>query len=439
MTPKKNTSESVLLSGGRLVDPSANLDEVADVLVHRGSIAAIGRDLDIPEGTLVIDCTEKIVLPGLVDIHAHLREPGREDEETVASGTRAAVHGGFTAVCAMPNTNPVCDTGAQVAFLAERAQAHGACRVHAIGAITAGSKGEALAEMGDMVAIGAVAFSDDGRGVQDAGMMRLAMDYAKQFGATLVSHCEVESLVGRGVVNEGVVSTRLGLPGWPSAAEEIQVARDIRLAELTGCPTHIAHMSTARALELVREAKARGVAITCEVTPHHLFLDEDAIDASYRTSLKMNPPLRTREDREALVAGLADGTVDCIATDHAPHAAHEKLLEFELAPFGTTGLETALSLINTHLVAREVLTWSDVARLLCTGPRKALPLLPQVGLVSGSTADITVFDPEAKVEVTREWFASRSVNSAFLGDRLLGKACEVLVEGRLALRNGKVV
>ncbi len=339
----------------------------------------------------------------------------------------------------MPNTNPICDTGAQVAFLAERAQADGACRVYAIGAITAGSKGEALAEMGDMLAAGAVAFSDDGRGVQSAGMMRLAMDYAKQFGAPIVSHCEVESLVGRGVVNEGVVSTRLGLPGWPSAAEEIQVARDIRLAELTGCRVHIAHLSTARSLELVREAKARGVAVTCEVTPHHLFLDEDAMSASYDTNLKMNPPLRTAEDREALVAGLADGTVDCIATDHAPHAAHEKLLEFELAPFGTTGLETALSLVNTQLVSRDLLRWSDVARLMCSGPRAALTLLPAVSLEAGSLADITVFDPEAKVEVSREWFESRSVNSAFLGDRLLGKACEVLVGGRLVLRNGKVV
>ncbi len=439
MTPMKHRPEHVLLSGGRLVDPSAKLDGVADVLVSGNEIAAVGRELDIPEGTHVIDCTEKIVLPGLVDVHVHLREPGREDEETVASGTRAAVHGGFTAVCAMPNTDPICDTGAQVGFLSERAEAEGVCHVYAIGAITAGSKGEALAEMGDMLAAGAVGFSDDGRGVQSTGMMRLAMDYAKQFDTTVVSHCEVESLVGRGVVNEGVVSTRLGMPGWPAAAEEIQVARDIRLAELTGCRLHIAHLSTARSLELVRDAKARGVALTCEVTPHHLFLDEDAIDERYATNLKMNPPLRTREDREALVAGLADGTIDCIATDHAPHAAHEKLLEFELAPFGTTGLETAMSLVNTHLVSRDVIGWSDVARLLSSGPRSAFAALPEVSLAAGSVADVTVFDPEARVEVSKDWFESRSVNSAFLGDRLLGKACEVLVAGRLALRNGKVV
>ena len=439
MTPIRERSEHVLLSGGRLVDPQAGLDTVADVLVSGTSIGAVGSDLELPEGTLVVDCTEKIVLPGLVDVHVHLREPGREDEETVESGTRAAVHGGFTAVCAMPNTSPICDVGAQVSFLLERADATGVCHVYPVGAITSGSEGTALAEMGDMVAAGAVAFSDDGRGVQSAGMMRLALDYAKQFGATVVSHCEVESLVGRGVVNEGVVSTRLGLPGWPSAAEEIQVARDLRLAELTGCRVHIAHLSTARSLELVREAKARGLSVTCEVTPHHLVLDEDAIEATYDTNLKMNPPLRTREDRETLVEGLRDGSIDCIATDHAPHAPHEKQLEFELAPFGTTGIETALSLVNTHLVSKGLLEWSDVARLLSSGPRSAFPLLPQVRLAEGSIADITVFDPEARVDVTRDWFESRSANSAFLGSKLLGKASEVLVAGRLALRNGKVV
>lgn len=435
---KPGATGALLLSAGRLVDHSAALDEVADLLVVDGTIAAIGKDLELPAGTVTIDCTEKIVLPGLVDTHVHLREPGREDEETVASGTRAAVHGGFTAVCAMPNTDPICDNGAQVAFLREKAEADGVCRVYPVGAITAGSEGVALAEMGDMIAAGAVAFSDDGRGVQKTGMMRLAMDYAKQFGAPIVSHCEVESLVGKGVVNEGVVSTRLGLAGWPAAAEEIQVARDIRLAELTGCRLHLAHLSTAGSLELVRAAKARGLAVTCEVTPHHLFLDEDALDANYDTNLKMNPPLRTREDREALVEGLSDGTVDCIATDHAPHAAHEKLLEFELAPFGTTGLETALSLVNTHLVSKGIIGWGDVARLFSGGPRAAFPLLPGVSLSAGSSADITVVDPEAKVEVAVGWFEGRSANSAFLGGRLLGKATEVLVGGRIAMRNGKV-
>lgn len=428
---------ALLLKNGRVVDPAAGIDEVADVVIRDGRIVEIGPDLSIPKG-ITVECAEKVVLPGLVDAHTHLREPGFEYKEDVASGTRAAAHGGFTAVCAMPNTEPVCDEGAAVRFLVERARERGAVRVHAIGAITVGQKGMALAEMGDMLAEGAVAFSDDGRGVQNTGIMRLAMDYARQFGATIVSHTEVEALAGNGVVNEGAVSTRLGLPGWPAAAEEIQVARDIALAELTGCRLHLAHLSTARSLELVREAKGRGVAVSCEVTPHHLFLDEDALDARYDTNLKMNPPLRTAADREALVAGLLDGTVDCIATDHAPHAPHEKALEFEIAPFGTTGLETALSLVNTQLVARDVLGWSDVVRLMSHGPRAALGIAP-VTLAPGEVADITVVDPEARVEVTPEFFESKSSNSAYLGATLLGKATEVLVGGQFALRNGKVV
>jgi dihydroorotase len=428
---------AVLLRGGRVVDPAVGLDEVCDVVVRDGRIAEIGTDLAMPKG-ITIECAEKIVVPGLVDIHTHLREPGREDKETIASGTRAAAHGGFTAVCAMPNTTPICDTGSKVRFLVERAAAKGIVRVHPIGACTVGSKGEALAEMGDMIAEGAVAFSDDGHGVQDAGMARLVMDYAKQFGTTVISHCEDESLVGHGVVNEGAISTRLGMSGWPSAGEEIQASRDIRLAELTGCRLHLAHISTAGTVELVRQAKAKGIRVTCEATPHHLFLDEDAIADTYDTNLKMNPPLRAAEDREALVAGLVDGTIDCIATDHAPHAPHEKALEFELAPFGTTGLETALSLVITHLVAREVLGWSDVVRLMAHGPRTALGL-ESVQLEMGAMADITVIDPEARVEVTDGFFESKSSNSAFLNATLLGKASEVLVGGRFALKHGKVV
>jgi dihydroorotase len=427
---------TLLLRGGHLADPAAGLDTVADVLIDGGKIVAVGPDLDAP-GAKILECAEKVVLPGLVDAHTHLREPGREDEETVESGTRAAAHGGFTAVCAMPNTEPVCDTGSAVRFLVERARERGVVRVYPIGAQTSGRKGQALAEIGDMLAEGAVAFSDDGSGVQSAGMMRLVMDYARAFSAIVVSHAEDESLAGKGVVNEGVVSTRLGLPGWPSAAEETMVARDIALAELTGCRLHLAHLSTAGSVELVRGAKARGVPVTCEVTPHHLFLTEDDL-AGYDTSMKMNPPLRTGQDAEALVVGLLDGTVDCIATDHAPHAAHEKELEFEVAPFGTTGLETALPLVATHLVASEVLGWPDVARLMCHGPRAALGL-PGVTLAEGAVADITIVDPEAKVEVTPDWFVSRSANSAFLGSKLLGKASEVLVDGAFVLKAGKLV
>ncbi len=410
---------------------------VGDVVIRDGLIVEIGKDLTIPKGE-TIECAEKVVLPGLVDVHAHLREPGREDEETVYSGTRAAAHGGFTAICAMPNTEPVADEGAAVRFLIERATSDGAVRVYPIGAITARQEGRSLAEIGDMVAEGAVAFSDDGRGVADAGMMRLAMDYIKRFGVPVVSHCEDPALAARGVVNEGAASTRLGLPGWPAAAEEIMVARDIRLAELTGCRLHLAHVSTAGSVALIRAAKAKGVAVTCEVTPHHLFLTEDAITGQYETSLKMNPPLRTPEDAAALLAGLLDGTVDCIATDHAPHAPHEKALEFELAPFGTTGLETALSLVLTTLVLKDKATWGQVAAWMCHNPRRALGL-PEVSLAPGQVADMTIVDPEAKVEVTPDWFVSRSHNSAFLGRKMLGKATEVLIGGYFALRNGKVV
>ncbi len=294
---------ALLLKNGRVLDPSVGLDAVCDVIIRDGRIVEIGEDLSIPKG-ITVECAEKIVVPGLVDVHTHLREPGYEYKEDVESGTRAAAHGGFTAVCAMPNTNPVCDEGAAVRFLVERAAERGKVRVYPIGALTVGLKGEALAEMGDMLAEGAVAFSDDGKGVQDAGTMRRAMDYARAFGTTVVAHCEDEALVGKGVVNEGAVSTRLGMAGWPSAGEEIAVARDIALAELTGCRLHLAHVSTAGALEQVRAAKERGVAVTCEVTPHHLFLTEDDLTPEYDTNFKMNPPLRTEADRLALVAGL---------------------------------------------------------------------------------------------------------------------------------------
>lgn len=430
---------ALLLRGGRLVDPVEGLDEVGDLLVgDDGTIAAVGADLKAPKGAEVIDCTGQVVLPGLVDIHTHVREPGREDEETVASVTRAAAHGGYTAVCAMPNTSPVADDGAAVSSLMRIVARDAVVRVYPLGAVTVGQKGEALAEIGDMIDSGAVALSDDGHGIQDAGLMRRAMDYAKQFGTTLVSHCEVESLAGHGVVNEGVVSTRMGLPGIPAAAEEIMAARDIALAELTGCRLHLAHLSTAGSVELVRAAKARGVAVTAEVTPHHLFLTEDDITA-YDTNLKMNPPLRTKADTAALLAGLLDGTIDAIATDHAPHAPHEKELEFELAPFGTTGLETALALVVTRLVQPGKASWADVAKWMSYGPRACLGIPGDVGLRKGAVADITVVDPEARVTVAAGTFESRSANSAFLGARLLGKASEVLVGGATALKHGKAV
>lgn len=428
---------ALLLKYGRIVDPQTGIDRVADMVIRDGRIAEIGPDLTISKGS-TIECAEKVIVPGLVDVHVHLREPGREYAETIASGTRAAARGGFTGVCSMPNTTPVTDTGSKVRFIVERAAAQGVVRVHPMGALTKGSGGESLAEIGDMIAEGAVGFTDDGHGVATAGMMRTCMEYARGFDTVVASHCEDRTLAGRGVVNEGAVSTRLGVPGHPAVAEEVQVARDIRLAELTGCRLHLQHLSTARSVELVREAKGRGVSVTCEVTPHHLFLDEDALTTQYDTNLKMNPPLRTAYDREALLGAVLDGTVDCIATDHAPHAPHEKALEFELAPFGTTGLETALPLVLTHLLHPGVLDWFGVIRLMATGPRAVFGL-PAVRFEPGAVADITVIDPEARIEVTREWFVSKSANSAFLGGTLLGKATDVLVGGEFALRSGKVV
>jgi len=425
-----------LLRGGRLVDPALDLNKVLDILIEDGRITQIGTGLDAGSAR-VIDCSDKIVLPGLVDAHTHLREPGREDEETIASGSRAAAKGGFTAVCTMPNTEPCTDTGVAVRFLRERASAEACVRVHPIGALTKHREGVELAEIGDMFAEGAVAFSDDGDTVADAGAMRRCMDYVRRFDRTVVAHCEDKDLVSGGVINEGARSTILGLPGWPSAAEDIVVARDVRLAALTGCRLHIAHLSTAKGLEIVRRGKEAGIHVTCEVTPHHLFLDEGSI-TSYDTNLKMAPPLRTSVDREALVAALVEGLVDCIATDHAPHAAHEKELEFEIAPFGTTGLETALALVITHLVSKDVLGWTDVVRLMSHGPREVFGL-EAVSLAEGEVADITVVDPGVTWEVTYDGFESKSSNSAFLGQKLTGRASEVLVAGRVVLEGGEVV
>ena len=338
----------------------------------------------------------------------------------------------------MPNTKPVIDNAVGVEYVQARAEAVGKCRVHVAGACSQGLKGETLSEMGDMAAHGAVAFTDDGRGVQGAGMMRRVMDYAAPLGRVVMSHCQDEDLVGEGQVNEGVASTRLGMLGWPAAGEEIQIARDIALCRLTGCPLHVQHLTTARALGLVRAAKAEGLPVTCEVTPHHLFLTEDAIGDDYDTSFKVNPPLRTAEDAEALVEGVKDGTVDAIATDHAPHADFEKDREFELAPFGMVGLETALGLVITHLVAPGIITWARAVELLAVAPRRILRL-PRVALEAGSVADLTVIDPDAAWTVDAAQFASKAKNSGFLGAGLVGRATDVYVGGYATLEDGAIV
>ena len=432
---------ALLLKGARCVDPQVNLDDVLDVCVgDDGTIAAVGAEAAAVATSMnaeVKDCSGLVLTPGLVDIHVHFRDPGQEYKETIEGGVRSAAKGGFTDVATMPNTNPVCDTGAIVTYQVAKAEAAGLTRVHPIGAITKGEQGEALAEIGDLYRAGACAYSDDGRGVQSAGMLRTAMDYIAPLDRCVISHCQDESLVGTGVVNEGAVSTRLGLAGWPAEGEEIQVDRDIMLSALTGCPLHVAHVSTAAGVEMVRRAKERGLKVTCEVTPHHLFLCENDITDAYDTNYKMNPPLRTEADMLALREALADGTIDCIVSDHAPHAAHEKALEFERAPFGIVGLETELPLVLTHMVRTGALSWSRLVDAFCVQPRAICRMAP-VSIAAGSEATLTLIDPEAAFTVTPEFLESSAKNTPFIGAELTGRAVAAYVEGRAVLDNGEV-
>lgn len=426
-----------LLRGAHAVDPQVGLDEVVDVLIEGDRIRAVGKDLAVPDDAEVIDANGRYLVPGLVDMHVHFRDPGFEYKETIETGCRAATKGGFTDVATMPNTDPVCETGTNVRYQIDQAHAAGLCRVRPIGALTRGERGEALAEIGDMVVEGAAAFSDDGHGVQSAGMMRTCMEYVSQFDRALIAHCEIESLTANGVVNEGRASTRLGMFGMPPLGEELEVARDIELCRLTGCPLHVAHISTARSLELVKAAKAEDLPVTCEVTPHHLFLDEDDITDTYNTNLKVNPPLRTPDDAAALREGICDGSIDCLVTDHAPHAAHEKDCEFEIAFFGSIGLETSLPLMLTNLVSNGSMDWNRLVEVMCIAPRRILRLDP-VTIEQGSEASLTLVDPKANIEVTRSYFESKSYNSAFLGMSLTGAPTDVFVAGARTLTNGIV-
>ena len=426
-----------LIKNVRVIDPALSLDEVADILIDGQTIAQVGKNIECADAE-IFDRDGCIAVPGLVDIHVHLRDPGHEYKATIERGTAAAAHGGFTGICSMPNTNPTTDNATTIDYVLDKAAQAGHCRVYPSGACTKGLKGESLSEMGDMVLHGAVAFTDDGRGVQNSGVMRRVMDYAKMFNKVVMSHCQDEDLVGPGQVNEGVVSTRLGLAGWPATGEELQIQRDIALSELTGCPIHIQHITSARGVELVREGKARGIQVTCEVTPHHLVLNEDDITTTYNTNLKMNPPLRSKADNAALIEGIKDGTIDCIVTDHAPHADHEKAREFELAPFGMTGLETSLGVILTYLVDPGLITYNELVELMAIKPREILRL-DQVTLKQGSVADITIFDPEVTWTVQSDDMYSKSHNSGFLGYTLKGRATDVFVGGTVTCKDGVVV
>ena len=427
----------LLIRGAHVVDPQVGLDEALDVAVEGEHVSQVAAHIDAAGDAEVIDGTGKYLVPGLVDIHVHFRDPGQEYKETIETGSRAAAAGGFTDVATMPNTTPVIDNGEGVRYQIERGDACGLVHIRPIGACTKGERGEALAEIGDMVREGACMFSDDGHGVQSAGMLRTVMDYVRQFDRVVGCHCEVESLSAGGQVNEGRASTRLGMAGWPAAGEEVEIARDIDLCRLTGCALHICHVSTERGMRLVRAAKEEGLPVTCEVTPHHLFLSEDDITDDYDTNYKMNPPLRLPADAAALRAGLVDGSVDCVVTDHAPHAAHEKECEFEVARFGIVGLETSLPLVLTNMVATGELSWQRLVEVMCVNPRRIARLDP-VRVEAGSMADLTLIDPNAEFEVTEETFRGKQHNSPFIGAHLRGRASDTVVAGRHVLRGGRL-
>ena len=423
-----------LIKGAHVVDPQVGLDGIRDVLVDEKQIVEVAEAIEAAEGVEVIDGAGKYLVPGLVDMHVHFRDPGFEYKETIASGSRAAAHGGFTDVATMPNTDPVTDTGAEIRYQIDTARRAGLVHVRPMGALTRGEKGESLAEIGDMVMEGASAFSDDGHGVQSAGMMKTCMAYVSQFDRVVCAHCEVESLSGNGVINSGRAATRLGMFGWPPLAEELEIWRDIELCRSTGCALHICHISTAKGLEMVKAAKADGLPVTCEVTPHHLFLNDEDITDTYNTNLKMNPPLRKASDMEAMVQGILDGSIDCVVTDHAPHAKHEKDCEWEIAFFGTIGLETSLPLMLTNLVLPGKMSWNRLVEVMAINPRRLLRCNP-VKLEAGSQADLTLIDPTLEIDVTESYFQGKSKNSAFLGAHLTGAACDVLMAGKRTLKD----
>ncbi|MDW8217443.1 MAG: dihydroorotase [Acidobacteriota bacterium] len=418
---------ALVIRNGRVCDPSQRLDAVMDVLVVDGRIAALGPNLEAPPDAETVDATGLVVAPGFIDVHVHLREPGFTAKETIATGARAAVAGGFTAVCCMANTLPVNDSPVVTRYILDRAREAAACRVYPIGAVTKGLQGEALADIGGMAAAGIVALSDDGHSIANANLLRRALEYASDFGLPVVDHCENRDLAAGGVVNEGFVSTQLGVRGMTRAAEEVDVARDVVLASVTGAHIHIAHLSTAGSLELVRRAQAEGLRVTCEVTPHHLTLDESAV-LTFGTLAKMNPPLRTAADVEALLEGVADGTVTCIATDHAPHTALEKDQVLTHAPFGVVGLECAVSLMLDQLYWRQGISLMRVIELFSTGPARAFNL-PGGTLQIGRPADMTILDIHRETVVDVRRWASKARNSPFDGWRLKGAPVMTLVGG----------
>jgi dihydroorotase len=419
----------ILLKGGTLIDPGSGRDEQTDILVRDGRIESMGKGVSASSAQ-VIDLKGKVVTPGFVDMHVHLREPGYEYKETIQTGCTAAAAGGFTAVACMPNTNPPIDDESVIHFIQSRAKVvlGGLVDVHPVAAVTVGRKGERIAPLAELAAAGAVAFSDDGDPVFDSEIMRRALEYARMFGKPIIQHAQDPSLTKGGTMNEGFTATELGLPGMPPIAEEIMIARDIKLVGYTGGLYHVAHLSTAGSVELVRQAKSQGLKVTCEVTPHHFAVTDDAV-RTYDTNTKMNPPLRTADDVEAIKQGLRDGTVDVIATDHAPHSFDEKQVEFQSAPFGIIGLETAIGLAVTELVCKNVITLYQLVEKLSSNPRRVLGL-PAVEIKEGEMANLTIIDPAVSWVVDPTTFKSLSKNSPFGGRRLTGRAIGVINNGQ---------
>jgi len=426
----------LVIKDGRVIDPDLGFGKEAHVFVKDGRIVkiqkdsvAVARDLKSLDDDKLIDAAGKIVVPGLIDIHVHLREPGGEAKETIETGCQAAAAGGFTSVCCMPNTTPTIDSQETVKFVQDRAAGADA-RVYVVGAITKNIEGKELSEIGDLVKIGAVAVTDDGHYVQNPEIMRRALEYARMFNIPVMQHAEDQFLCDGGVMNESFQSSRLGMKGAPAVAEEIAVARDIALCQVTGGRLHIQHVTTRGAVEAIRKAKQAGINVTAEVTPHHLVLTDEEIGKEFNTNLRVNPPLRTAADRDAVIEGLIDGTIDCIASDHAPHAEQDKDCEFDMAPPGMIGLETTVGLIKTYLIDKGYLSWADAVRKMTANPARILGL-PGGNLAIDSPADITIIDPEKKWTVRVDRFKSRSKNSPFDGYKLSGHVFKTIVGGRI--------
>ncbi|MBI4833901.1 MAG: dihydroorotase [Planctomycetes bacterium] len=424
---------TLLIKNGLVIDPANKINKTANVFIKDGKIVSVGTKA--PKADKTINAKGLVVTPGLIDMHVHLREPGKEDEETIASGSAAAINGGFTSVACMPNTDPPVDNEASAEFVYIQAKRSGKANVFPIGAVTKGRKGEELAEIGQLARGGAVAFSDDGDPVASAEVMRRGLEYSSMFNKAIIAHCENKTLIKEGVMNEGYISTLLGLPGIPAVAEEIMVYRDIALARLTGGKLHIAHISTAEAVNLVANAKKEGLKVTAEVTPHHFTLTDDAIKTprfggdGFNTNFKMNPPLRTEEDRQALLDGLKNGTIDVIASDHAPHSPEKKDVEFSVAPFGVIGLETVLPIMLTELVHKKILSLSEAIAKVTVNPARILGI-PKGTLSPGADADITIINLNKEWTINPEEFKSKSRNCPFAGWKVKGKTVQVIIAGQ---------